>query len=647
MTPERWLRIERLFDAALRVAPAERERWLRRSCDGDDGLFREVSRLLACDDWAEREGFLPPPEASDRPGDLTSTWPPPGAGRRSADEEGGASPAGPTGGFTPVAAIRRGTGAEPSRSDEHQASARQRLVAIIGLYIGLALVMLAWKYLVARDPEPTQAIPYAVLIATCLAAAVLIRGPAPIPPWRLRLLELGLIGMVTAVFAFSQYQAMLHFSLRGDPLRAQFAMNHRVLIAAILILSYGLYAPVGWRRLALVVAPIAVAPFATLFALYLQHPVPMAWLGEMDQDHGTSPLALISFDAMLLLILAAGSASGAYLISRLRRQVREARQVGQYRLRRKLGAGGMGEVYLAEHQFLKRPCALKLIKPGVESSEKALARFEREVRLTATLSHPNTVEIYDYGRTEDGVYYYVMEYLPGMNLAELVERYGVLPPERVVHLLRQICLALREAHGVGLVHRDIKPSNIFVSQRGDVDDVAKLLDFGLVRPSTPAGSPRLSEEGRLLGTPLYMSPEQATGRPDLDARSDLYSLGAVAYHLLTGKPPFGEGGTIAILVALAHDPVVPPSRLRVEIPEDLERVVLKCLEKEPDQRFRDAESLESALGQCHCAGGWGPAQAARWWRDSGHPVGAKAASDAPLDPSEAPSGKRPPAGSAE
>lgn len=625
MTPERWRRIEQLFDAALRVAPVERERWLRRACDGDDGLYLEVSRLLASDDWAEREGFLPPPEPTDRPDELTNTWPPPGDGLESADEAGGATP---VGGFTPTAAIRLGSASEPSSSDEHHlASAKQRLVAIIGLYIGLALVMLAWKYLVARDLDPTQAIPYVALIAMCLAATGLILGPAPISPRRLRILELGLIGIVTAVFAFSQYQAMLHFSLRGDPLRAQFAMNHRVLITAILILSYGLYAPVGWRGAALVVAPIAAAPFATLLALYIRHPAPMAWLGEMGLEHGTSPLALIGFDAMLLIILAAGSASGAYLISRLRRQVREARRVGQYRLGRKLGAGGMGEVYLAEHQFLKRPCALKLIKPGVESGEKALARFEREVRLTATLSHPNTVEIYDYGRTEDGVYYYVMEYLPGMNLAELVERCGTLPPERAVHLLRQICLALREAHGVGLVHRDIKPSNIFVSQRGDVDDVAKLLDFGLVRPSMSAGAPQLSEEGRLLGTPLFMSPEQATGRLDLDARSDLYSLGAVAYHLLTGRPPFGVGGTIAILVALAHDPVIPPSQLRAGIPEDLERVVLKCLEKDPDQRFPDAASLEAALGRCRCASGWGPAQAARWWRDSGHPVGSKTTSE--------------------
>src|SRR5262249_18203554 len=211
------------------------------------------------------------------------------------------------------------------------------------------------------------------------------------------------------------------------------------------------------------------------------------------------------------------------------RQVAEARQLGQYHLGRRIGAGGMGEVYLAEHQLLKRPCALKLIRPDSVADPTALARFEREVRLTATLSHPNTVEVYDYGRTEAGVYYYVMEYLPGLSLAELVERHGPLPPGRAVYLLRQVCRSLGEAHAAGLIHRDIKPSNIFVSRRGGVDDVAKLLDFGLALPPAGYGEPELSGEGWILGTPQFMSPEQAQGGADLDGRSDIYSLGAVAY----------------------------------------------------------------------------------------------------------------------
>src|SRR5262249_57699034 len=163
------------------------------------------------------------------------------------------------------------------------------------------------------------------------------------------------------------------------------------------------------------------------------------------------------------------------------------------------------------HRLLKRPCALKLIRPDSVADPRSVLRFEREVRLTARLSHPNTVEVYDYGRTEDGTYYYVMEYLPGLNLAELVERHGPLPPGRAVYLLRQVCGALREAHAAGLIHRDIKPSNIIAARRGGQDDVAKLLDFGLVRPSAAARAAQVSGDGRILGTPLYMAPEQARG----------------------------------------------------------------------------------------------------------------------------------------
>jgi serine/threonine-protein kinase len=277
----------------------------------------------------------------------------------------------------------------------------------------------------------------------------------------------------------------------------------------------------------------------------------------------------------------------------------------------------MGEVYLAEHRLLKRPCAIKLIRQGDEADPRTLERFEREVRLTASLSHPNTVEVYDYGRADDGTYYYAMEYLQGLSLAELVERHGPLPPSRAVYLLRQVCEALREAHAAGLIHRDIKPSNIFAARRGGIDDVAKLLDFGLVRPSTTARATHVSAEGVILGTPLFMSPEQARGGRELGERSDIYSLGAVAYYLLTGRPPFdGEGG-IAVMIAHARDPVLPPSRIRPGIPEDLERVVLRCLAKDPAKRFVDAEALEQALGECACAGDWDRKRAARWWRDAG------------------------------
>src|SRR4051812_25546165 len=188
-----------------------------------------------------------------------------------------------------------------------------------------------------------------------------------------------------------------------------------------------------------------------------------------------------------------------------------------------------------------------------------------------------------------------MEYMDGLSLAELVERHGPLPPGRVVYLLRQVCGALREAHAAGLIHRDIKPSNIFAARRGGMDDVAKLLDFGLVLPVTPTRSAQLSDEGKILGTPLFMSPEQVTGARELDARSDIYSLGAVAYYLLTGRPPFNDAGAINVMIAHARDPVVPPSEVVPGLPEDLDRVVLRCLSKHPDARYPDVASLDRAL----------------------------------------------------
>ena len=294
-----------------------------------------------------------------------------------------------------------------------------------------------------------------------------------------------------------------------------------------------------------------------------------------------------------------------------------AERFGRYRLKGKLGAGGMGELYEAEHLLLGRPCAIKLIKPGNEARATALARFEREVRSAARLTHWNAVQIFDYGHTHDGTFYYVMELLPGLNLDELVKQHGPLPPERAVHLLSQTCNALREAHAMGLIHRDIKPQNIFAAKRGGVYDVAKLLDFGLVKqqsgeqiqdsPPTPPGC--------FSGSPLYMAPEQATRYSHVDARSDIYSLGAVAYRLLTGRPPFSGRSLFDLVLAHSRNEVVSPSRIRAGVPADVEQVVLRCLRKDAEQRFQSAEELQRALGRCHCALKWTQQQAAAWWRN--------------------------------
>jgi serine/threonine-protein kinase len=276
----------------------------------------------------------------------------------------------------------------------------------------------------------------------------------------------------------------------------------------------------------------------------------------------------------------------------------------------------MGEVRLAEHLLLKRPCAIKVIHPSHATDANALARFEREVRAAAELTHPNTIAIYDYGRADDGSFYYVMEYLPGLTLAELVERHGPLPPERIIHLLRQVCGALGEAHARGLVHRDIKPGNIIVTQRGGVFDFVKLLDFGLVKPvSDDVSANQLTQENVITGSPLFMSPEQSLAGREVDGRSDLYALGGVAYFLMTGQPPFAGRSAMEMLVAHARDTVTPPSRLNAALPPDLERLTLRCLEKSADKRFQTADELERSLADCESAGRWTQEQAAQWWRE--------------------------------
>ena len=269
---------------------------------------------------------------------------------------------------------------------------------------------------------------------------------------------------------------------------------------------------------------------------------------------------------------------------------------------------------MAEHQLLKRPCAIKLIRHELAGNQRVFARFEREVRATARLSHWNTIEIFDYGRNDDGAFYYVMEYLPGLSLADLVERFGPMPPARVIYLLRQACDALTEAHDSGLIHRDIKPANLMAAYRGGRYDVTKLLDFGLVKTLAENESIHLSQEGTVAGSPLYMAPEQVMHNQPPDRPTDIYGLGAVAYFTLTGRPPFLGQTAMEVMVAHARDPVPPPSQIRADIPSDLEAVVLRCLAKNPKDRYPDTTSLARALDACADAPNWSPEHAAHWWQ---------------------------------
>ncbi len=289
----------------------------------------------------------------------------------------------------------------------------------------------------------------------------------------------------------------------------------------------------------------------------------------------------------------------------LRREVFESRSIGRYELRRRIGKGGMGEVWAAWHRGLEREVALKILRLSEESDGSAAARFEREVRLSSGLSHPHTVRVFDYGTTEDGLLYYAMELLEGMSLAELVAEEGPLPPERAVHLVAQAARALAEAHDRGIVHRDVKPENLFVTTAGGEGDFVKVLDFGIARPADDASN--LTRTGLVAGTTSTMSPEVIRGAAATPA-SDVYGLGVVLYHTLTGASPFaGESITVA---AHLEEPVVPPSvRAPQPLPADLEAIVLRCLAKEPAERFSDGRALADALARSSLAGRWTPAAA--------------------------------------
>jgi eukaryotic-like serine/threonine-protein kinase len=310
------------------------------------------------------------------------------------------------------------------------------------------------------------------------------------------------------------------------------------------------------------------------------------------------------------------STYGTHRFGRLRREAFEAKRFGVYTLREKLGSGGMGDVYVAEHQLLKRRCAIKLIKAEKAGDPNTIARFESEVQAAARLTHPNTIEIYDYGVTQDGTFYYVMEYLPGLNLQEMVERYGPLPPERVVHLLKQVCSALQEAHGAGLIHRDIKPGNIFAAERGGLYDFAKLLDFGLVKSLKPdTNAIHLTQEGSVVGSPLFAAPEAAVdGEPT--SQSDIYSIGATAYYLLTGRPVFPGDNALKVLFAHAQEQPQPLSTHLPDVPRELEAIIMKCLAKRSEERFATVGELEAALNSCWLPRQWTQAIAKEWWSNT-------------------------------
>jgi len=341
---------------------------------------------------------------------------------------------------------------------------------------------------------------------------------------------------------------------------------------------------------------------------------------EMDMTEAYAPLYVLRVAIWTLFGLVGLAMIGIFVslffVARLQQRVQKAalenKRLGQYTLEEKLGAGGMGVVYRGRHAMMRRPTAIKLL--GNENSNPdSVARFEREVQLTSQLNHPNTIAIYDFGRTPEGIFYYAMEYLDGINLETLVERYGPLPEGRVIQILSQVCGSLIEAHGAGLIHRDIKPANVMLNHWGGVADFVKLLDFGLARAADPAAG-RLTSAEVATGTPLYMSPEAIHAPTQVDARSDLYAVGALGYFLLTGTPVFN--GTTVVEICMHHirtTPELPSQRLRKAVSPELEQILLKCLEKGVNDRPQSARELRHALLRLPQAGSWTSEDADAWW----------------------------------
>jgi len=384
-------------------------------------------------------------------------------------------------------------------------------------------------------------------------------------------------------------------------------------ILALVIFARSVFVPSSARRTTILGILIGIPLVAAMYWHYLS--VDLSIWRSFGYPSGSAETVAASQAVITIMwwTLTVGLAAlASRVIHRLRTEVSNIQSLGQYNLERKLGEGAMGVVYEAHHGMLKRPTAIKLLRPEIADPD-ALDRFRREVQLTAKLTHPNTVTIYDYGRTPDGLFYYAMELLSGATLTQVVQASGQQPVERVVRILRDAALALNEAHDAGLIHRDIKPSNIMLARQGGVPDVTKVLDFGLVKNLGKIDDLEQTNTMSIKGTPHYLSPEAIQDPQGIDSRTDLYALGAVGYYLLAGRHVF-EGKTI-MEICLHHLHTKPLSFAEVDsddVPPELERLIFACLEKSQADRPSSGQELADALDRLDVAS-WTRADAEAWW----------------------------------
>jgi eukaryotic-like serine/threonine-protein kinase len=489
-----------------------------------------------------------------------------------------------------------------------------RILALVTLvYIGLTFAASLWlsKFSFNHSSGPL------VVASVAFAALWLLLRGAPRSPRFVRVVELSSLFIGTA--------AISTMALITD-LLAQPDMIVRTLLMYVLLV-YAVYVPSTARRTLVVAALMTLPLLSCIFIAFRAydpalHDPPAAYWPKGEVGYVAYPATF--FNAVWWAVVVAMAAAFSQTIYGLRKAVSDVRRLGQYTLEEKLGEGGMGVVYRASHAMLRRPTAIKLLLPD-RAGKNALTRFEREVRRTAMLTHPNTVTVYDYGRTTDGIFYYAMELLEGATLDEIVQIDGPQSGERVIHLLEQAAGSLAEAHGAGLIHRDVKPGNILVVDRGGISDLVKVVDFGLVKDvgyrerDGAASETALTMADAITGTPLYIAPETITAPETVDARTDLYALGAVGYFLLTGTHVFGGKSILEVCGHHLHSVPDPPStRLGTPVAPDLEAVLLACLAKRPEDRPPSAVVLRERLRACEAAGRWTNARAAAWWAAHRH-----------------------------
>jgi serine/threonine-protein kinase len=482
----------------------------------------------------------------------------------------------------PQASLNDARSASIQRAEFDADVRRLRAALGLGLWMWMSFTPFDWLFGVVNANEPGS---FAARLTLRLLGCVVVLGGYLLLRYKPPKTQFGLRIFDVTVFTLASIIVSL-LCVQSSGLTSLYAVG-----IPLIMLAHSITIANHWKLNALIVGPPTISYGITMGLAAFISP------GIAAQFQDPASLTAFAFFQVSAIGAYFFQLIGGHILWTMRRELLELKGIGRYKLERRLGKGGMGEVWAAYDQTLKRRVAIKIFAPTGEEPDM-LERFQVEIRATAELKHPNTVRVFDSGTTADDRNFYAMEYLEGQDLARVVKMNGPLAAGRAARIIHQAARALAEAHGQGIVHRDIKPENLFLAPLGGEPDFVKVLDFGIAKVRNVAASSR-TRAGGLTGTPGYIAPELILGKA-IDGRSDIYSLGAVLYFLLAGKTPF-DGETAATLYAHVHTPPEKPSQRRgVALPTDLENIVMRCLEKDPDRRFKTADELAARLATCAC-----------------------------------------------